>query len=165
MRAMLKVHHLSYSRNQKRVLAPLGFSVSEGETMFVVGVNGSGKSTLLRLLAGLLPWPQNAAMSWFDQAFEAQAASPPVRTAYLGHQLGLKEALSAAENLRFAGSLSGRPQRRGQIATALEMVGLVNYQNTVLGRMSAGQRKRVGLARLLIQDGEFWLLDEPFLLW
>ena len=121
----------------------------------VSGPNGCGKSTLLRLLAGLLE-PDDGAV---ERATDLDGE--PVALAWLGHALGLKPALTVAENLAFGASLYPRRGRMGRDA-ALAAVGLDGFAAVPVRELSAGQRKRVALARLLLVDAPVWLLDEPY---
>lgn len=156
---MLAVNKISFQRDQDAVLAPLGFELGTGELLFVIGGNGSGKTTLMRLLAGLLPPPSEATVHWHQQPWRAPEANGPV-TLYLGHQLAIKDDLSCNENLTFYARFLG--QRQAGLQTALQSVGLNGYEYTLARQLSAGQRKRLALARLLICPAELWLLDEPY---
>lgn len=155
---LLTARGLAYARNDVPVFGPIDFDVGPGEVLLVTGANGSGKTTLLRVVAGLL------ALSEGDVRF---GGAPIVRgmgapgMAFLGHHAGHKADLTALENLGFATGING--QRNGIDAeTALARVGLAGYEDTPAGKMSAGQRKRLGLARLLLLPATLWLLDEPY---
>ena len=155
---LLEARSVSFSRRDEAVFAPLDFELQCGELALVEGDNGSGKTTLLRLLAGLL----------HVGAGELRWRGAPLRRAecageilLLGHQLGLKADLSPHENLRIAAGLHG--QREGaSIASALTEVGLQGYEREPTRRLSAGQKKRAALARLLLVPATLWLLDEPY---
>ena len=156
--ALLSARGLAYSRNDEPVFGPIDFTVGAGEVLLVTGANGSGKTTLLRVVAGLL------ALSEGDVRFRG---APIVRgmgapgMAFLGHHAGHKADLTALENLAFATGTNGR---RADIDAedALARVGLAGYEDTPAGKLSAGQRKRLGLARLLLLPATLWLLDEPY---
>lgn len=126
------------------LFAELQITLSAGECLQVIGPNGSGKSTLLRCAAGLFPD--------YDGTIET------TRLLYLGHKPGISGLLSAEENLRWYDGLAGRAS---SVSEALERVGMAGYERVVCQRMSAGQQRRVGLARLLICNAPLWLLDEP----
>ena len=153
---LLAAEQLGFTRHDEPVFGPLDFDVGAGEVLLVTGDNGAGKTTLLRVLAGLLP------ASVGNVFWIGEAGPPPVeQLAYLGHLHAHKADLSALENLRFAAGLHGlRPGSAP--ASALASVGLGGYQDTLAGQLSAGQRKRLALARLLLSPALLWLLDEPY---
>ena len=148
---LLAARGLAFSRNDEPVFGPLEFAVDAGEALLVQGGNGVGKTTLLRVLAGLL----RADAGQID--IDGQPAGPSRRAhamAYLGHLPALKADLSALENLNFLCGLHGRRARQ-MPGNALAMVGLAGYEDALARQLSAGQKKRLSLARL-------WLLDEPY---
>jgi heme exporter protein A len=140
---------LTAVRGGRTVFSGVSFALGAGETLAVTGPNGAGKSTLLRLVAGLLaPVAGNIAL-------DPLPADGAIH--YVGHLDGLKTALSVRQNLEFWRSLwDGKP-----VASALETVGLGNLADLPVQVLSAGQRRRVALARLLIAERPLWLLDEP----
>ncbi|TAL76499.1 MAG: heme ABC exporter ATP-binding protein CcmA [Burkholderiaceae bacterium] len=155
---LLSAQRLAFSRNDEPIFGPLDFSVDRGETLLVEGDNGSGKTTLLRVLAGLLP--PGAGEIRFEGAL-ASHDSRNGRTLLLGHRVGMNESLSARENLDYLSGLYGVRT----VATAesvLEAVGISAWIDEPLRSLSAGQKRRVGLARLLLLAGDLWLLDEPY---
>ncbi|HEY8067010.1 MAG TPA: heme ABC exporter ATP-binding protein CcmA [Methylosinus sp.] len=154
----LRVEALAVARGGRRVLFGLGFSLSAGEALIVTGRNGAGKSTLLRALAGLLP--RLAGRVEIDGAPAGEEAS---LLHYLAHADGLKAPLTARENLDFwAQFLGGEPDRRSlEPGEALERVGLAHLAQTQVAMLSAGQKRRIALARLLVAFRPLWLLDEP----
>jgi heme exporter protein A len=153
---LLAAVQLRFMRNDDPVFGLLDFSVHAGEVLLVTGDNGSGKTTLLRVLAGLLP-ASGGKISWVGEA----GPPPAERLAYLGHLHAHKSELTALENLRFAAGLHGiRPGIAP--ASALASVGLGGFDDALAGKFSAGQRKRLALARLLLSPALLWLLDEPY---
>ena len=155
---LLAVDGLAFSRNEEPVFGPLDFELRPGEALLVLGGNGAGKTTLLRVLAGLLPAGEGEvrlAGRVVDRDHLARGS------AYLGHLLGHKAELSTLENLEFARALGGAPADL-DLAAALAAVGLAGYEDTPARRLSAGQNKRLGLARLRLQSAPLWLLDEPY---
>lgn len=155
---LLMARRLAFSRNDEPVFGPLDFSLDRGETVLVEGDNGSGKTTLLRVLAGMLP--PGAGEIRFDGR-PASRDSRSGRLLWLGHRSGMHAALSARENLTFLAGLYGT--RDGATPyTAMQRVGIAAWLDEPLGTLSAGQKKRVGLARLLLLPGAIWLLDEPY---
>ena len=155
---LLSACRLAFARNDEPVFGPLDFSLGRGETVLVEGDNGSGKTTLLRVLAGMLP------PSGGEIRFDGKPASRETRngrTLLLSHRLGMHDALSARENLDFLAGLYGR--RPDMSATAaMDAVGIGPWLDEPLRSLSAGQKKRVALARLLLLPGAIWLLDEPY---
>jgi heme exporter protein A len=155
---LLSARSLSFARNEQPVFGPLDFAVEAGEALLVRGDNGAGKTTLLRVLAGLLR--ADAGEIEID-GHRARARERSHAIAYLGHLPGLKADLSALENLRFLCHLQGRRPRQ-TIAGALALVGLAGYEDALARQLSAGQRKRLSLARLWLSPAPLWLLDEPY---
>lgn len=155
---LLAARGLSFARNDEPVFGPLNFSVDAGEALLVQGGNGAGKTTLLRVLAGLL----RADGGEVDiDGQRAHAARRARAIAYMGHLPGFKADLGALENLDFLCGLQGR--RRNQIpVNALAIVGLAGYEDALARQLSAGQKKRLSLARLWLSPAPLWLLDEPY---
>jgi heme exporter protein A len=139
-------------RGGRTVFSDLSFGVGAGELLAVTGANGGGKSTLLRLIAGLLPFATGSMT--LDPAREGGIASI---LHYLGHLDGLKAALTVRQNLDFWRRL----WRGGPVDTALERVGLDSLAHLHVGVLSAGQKRRAAIARLLLVERPLWLLDEP----
>jgi heme exporter protein A len=157
----LCVENLSVSRGGRLVLDRLSFSLSSGQALVVTGPNGAGKSTLLRALAGLLPRAEGA-IALAGGLVEAEAELPQ-QAHYLAHADGMKAALSVEENLVFwSGYLAQAPDRRSRaVDAALGVVGLAHVAGAPFGVLSAGQKRRAALARLLVAFRPLWLLDEP----
>ena len=154
----LTVSGLAAERGGRPVFAGLEFRLDAGEALGIVGPNGAGKSTLLRVLAGLLPGTSGTVR--LDPPEEADSEMPVAeRVHYVGHADALKTSLTAAENLTFSGSLAGRPA--ASPAEALALFGLAHALDLPCGYLSAGQRRRVALARLVVSHRPLWLLDEP----
>ncbi|MCY7354244.1 MAG: heme ABC exporter ATP-binding protein CcmA [Lysobacter sp.] len=167
---LLAARGLSFARNEQPVFGPLDFAVDAGEALLVQGDNGVGKTTLLRVLAGLLRADSGEVDLDGALVFAAhpELVEGHARTrercrsiAYLGHLPAHKADLTAIENLRFLCGLHGR--KRGQDpANVLGMVGLGGYDDTPARQLSAGQKKRLSLARLWLSPAPVWLLDEPY---
>ena len=153
----LSAWDLTIERGGRRVFAGLSFAADQGVALIVTGPNGAGKSTLLRALCGFLPLEAGGF------AFEGGDAERTVgeQAHYLGHADGVKGALTAGENLAFAAAMLGGQSSRDAQAAALARVGLAHVIDFPARLLSAGQRRRVALARLLIADRPLWLLDEP----
>lgn len=148
---------LAAFRGERLILRDLSFTVAPGGALILAGANGSGKSTLLRLLAGLLR-PVAGTLYWGGQDALADLTAHGRRVAYLGHQDAVKPGLTAAENLRLAERLSGH-----SAAVALDRLGLAALSDLPARMLSAGQRRRLSLARLCLSQAPIWLLDEPTL--
>ena len=155
---LLEARALSFYRQDEPVFGPLDFALHAGEVALVEGDNGSGKTTLLRVLAGLLHIDEGE-LRWRDAPWHRDLCAGEVL--FLGHQLGLKADLSARENLAAAIGLFGRHDGM-DAQTALAQVGLAGYEDEPTRRLSAGQKKRAALARLLVVPATVWLLDEPY---
>jgi heme exporter protein A len=156
--SLLDTSQLQFSRNGEHIFGPLDLHVERGEALLVEGGNGSGKTTLLRVLAGLLQ-PTDGTVRIGGVPGDREAVARHVTL--LGHQLGHKGELSALENLQFAIGLFGR-RSGAEPEAALEEVGLAGYEDQAARSLSAGQRKRLALARLRLVPAPLWLLDEPF---
>jgi len=155
---LLQARALAFARNEEPIFGPLDFALHPGDVVLIEGDNGSGKTTLLKVLSGLLE-PTSGEVLLHDAPLTLAKLSHQV--ALLAHLLGLKLELSALENLRFAIGLGGlRSGITPQLALA--SVGLEGYEDQPLRMLSAGQRKRVALARLLLVPVALWLLDEPY---
>jgi heme exporter protein A len=157
---------LACVRGERHVFAGLGFAVPQGGALILHGPNGSGKSSLLRLMAGLLK-PAQGSLAWDDRPVSDDPEGYRVRLQYLGHLDAVKPVLSAAENLTFWASAHGGGQGGGQcgvqggVAAALERIGLTGLAEVPARVLSAGQRRRLALARLFLAPADLWLLDEP----
>lgn len=164
----LEAEGLSAVRGGRRVFAGVSFAVEAGQLALLRGPNGVGKSSLLRVLAGLCPPEQGGVRLTTapDRSFALSAARDGYleRIAYSGHLDALKPGLSVRENLgfwaRFLGSASA-PVAARRAEAALERFGLAGLAAAPAGLCSAGQKRRLGLARLAVVDRPVWLLDEP----
>jgi heme exporter protein A len=146
---------LACVRGGREVFAGLDFSVDSGEALVVTGRNGAGKTSLLRMIAGLLvPAAGELVLEGGDKELTV-----PEQAHYLAHRDALKPSLSVGENLRFWASYLGAPADR--TAAALAAVGLGELIALPAGYLSAGQRRRLSIARLVAAPRPIWLLDEP----
>ena len=155
---LLSARGLTFTRNDEPVFGPLDFEVAAGEALLVQGDNGAGKTTLLRVLAGLL----RADAGEID--IDGRSARADIRAraiAYLGHLPAMKADLDTLQNLDFLCGLHGRRARQLP-GDALGMVGLAGHEDTLARQLSAGQKKRLSLARLWLSPAPLWLLDEPY---
>ncbi|HOZ33695.1 MAG TPA: heme ABC exporter ATP-binding protein CcmA [Tabrizicola sp.] len=142
---VIKVRNLAVARGGVTVLQDLSFRVDPGQALVLRGPNGSGKTTLLRTLAGLQP------------VVAGDIDCLPDAVAYAAHADGLKSSLTVAENLAFWAAIYGGPA----IDRAVQAMDLVPLTRRRAGELSAGQKRRLGLARLLVTGRPLWLLDEP----
>ncbi|APZ54237.1 heme ABC exporter ATP-binding protein CcmA [Salipiger abyssi] len=142
---MLSVRDLAVSRGGVPVLEGVSFDLAAGRALVLRGPNGSGKTTLLRTVAGLQP------------AHEGRIEGAGERIAYAGHSDGLKAMLSVTENLRFWAQVFGTKE----ISDALRDFDLEALSDRPAGTLSAGQKRRLGLARLMVTGRPVWVLDEP----
>jgi len=152
---------LSCQRGQFDLFRPVTFELNHGQSLLISGPNGIGKTTLLESIAGLRAISQgelvyqNIELSknkdkWFDDSF------------FIGHKTGNKKELNCLENLSLFLQIQGIDISQDQAEEALEKVGLGGYEYQFAGSLSAGQKKRLALARLLLIKHPVWILDEPF---
>lgn len=151
-------HDLACRRGGRVVFDGLGFALAPGDALVLTGPNGSGKSSLLRLMAGLLP-PFLGELRWQGAAIAGDAEAHRARLAYLGHQDAVKPALGVAENLRFWIDLAGGDGAGA--SAALARFHLADLAQMPARYLSAGQRRRLALARVVAAPRALWLLDEP----
>lgn len=152
---MLEARDIACRRGDHVVFAGLCFAIAPGGALLLMGANGAGKSSLLRLLAGLIA-PAEGALFWQGEDALADRAAHAGRLRYVGHGDALKPALTARENLEFFARLWG-----GEVAPALAALGLEALAELPARVLSAGQKRRLGLARLALAPADLWLLDEP----
>ena len=155
---LLRAEGLACVRGGRRVFEGVSFALSPGEALLLRGPNGSGKSSLLRLLAGFLA-PSAGALWWDGKRALADPAEHRARLHLIGHSNAIKGVLTVRENLRFAAALAGAPTTR--IESALEGFELAALADVPAAYLSAGQQRRLALARLLATSRPLWLLDEP----
>ena len=159
---MLETHDLACLRGDRRLFRSLNLAVQPGQLLRVEGANGAGKTSLLRLLAGLA-LPAAGEVHWDGQPIRKQREAYAQALLYLGHLGGLKDELTAAENLQIEADLAGTPGITPErITDALAGWGLARQAKLPLRVLSAGQRRRAALARMQLTDATLWILDEPF---
>ena len=156
---MLEALNLGCTRGDRRLFTGLSFSLKPGELIELRGANGSGKTSLLRILSGLSA-PAEGEVRWQGTSIRSLGEEYSAAIAYLAHQNGVKDELSAIENLRIACGVAGNALSKANLQAILEQVGLSRQQNLPCRSLSAGQRRRVALARLLTSKATLWILDE-----
>ena len=151
---------LTCIRGERVIFTNLNFSINEGEVLYLKGPNGSGKSTLLRLMAGLLP-PTSGALTWNNKYINDDERLFRSLIHYVGHQDAIKTGLTVEENLHFWAEMNSHMKEAGTVQKALKEFSLDNLSTLPARFLSAGQRKRLNLARLSATSAPLWLLDEP----
>ncbi|MBS1269557.1 MAG: Cytochrome c biogenesis ATP-binding export protein CcmA [Gammaproteobacteria bacterium] len=154
----LQVDNLSCVRGDRLLFKDVNFKLHRGELVHVAGPNGSGKTTLLRIVCNLT-WPESGQALWRGEPINRSERFQR-ESAYIGHQDGLKSELSTLENLRFHSRVLNADVRR--LPTIVQQLELNRCQYLLAGKLSAGQRRRAALARLLLAERVLWILDEPF---
>lgn len=153
---MLEVCGLGCERDYRVLFENLSFSLNTGEALRISGSNGSGKTTILRIICGLYH-EYSGEITWDGEDIRWDLL-------YQGHASGIKDTLTACENLQYLSCLSSldEPYPMEQFNRALKLVGLTGFEDVLCGSLSAGQRKRVNLARFFLSDHRLWIMDEPF---
>lgn len=157
----LAVRALACRRGTRLLFERVDLALQPGEIVWLRGRNGRGKTSLMRLLAGIATPERGEVL--LDGVPVAANAARSMRLVYLAHALALKDDLSAAEALEFLLRIHGRPCERANVLAALEQMDMLAQRDTLVRRLSQGQRRRVALARLAAEEhAALWLLDEPF---
>ena len=154
----LIVNNLSCQRGYKLLFENLSFELNSGEVLKVSGPNGSGKTSLMKILAGLSSF-ETGSIDYDDTKINSERYN--LDFLYLGHLAALSPELSCLENLKYTMRL-GNDNLDLDFTDALKKVGLEKFENELVGKLSAGQKKRIALSLLFITQSKVWLLDEPF---
>ncbi|MDC0469972.1 cytochrome c biogenesis heme-transporting ATPase CcmA [Candidatus Pseudothioglobus singularis] len=154
----LIVNNLSCQRGYKLLFENLSFELNSGEVLKVSGPNGSGKTSLMKILAGLSSF-ETGSIDYDDTKINSERYN--LDFLYLGHLAALSPELSCLENLKYTMRL-GNDNLDLDFSDALKKVGLEKFKNELVGKLSAGQKKRIALSLLFITQSKVWLLDEPF---
>lgn len=157
---MLQCKNLTCVREERVLFNNLNFTLNSGEILHVEGPNGVGKTSLFRLLVGLSS-PYDGNILWQQQNIESDRESYYQNMLYLGHKSGVKPELTALENIQFFHRLYHSTVEIDEWEI-LTQVGLVGYEDVPTGQLSAGQQRRVALARMWFSSCPLWILDEPF---
>ncbi len=155
----LEASGLACIRDDRTLFSDLAFRIGPGEALLLEGRNGSGKTSLLRILCGIR-LPDAGSINWCGTDINRLGADYHEHTAYVGHRDGIKLDLTPLENLAMARAL-GKPNEI-TLEAALEQVDLYGFEDVLTRNLSAGQQRRLALARLLVTDTTLWILDEPF---
>lgn len=158
---MLTAQGLACLRGDRLLFKNVGFELNAGGLLYVLGENGSGKSSLLRLLCGLL-MPEEGTVFWCGKKIKKDAENYLSNLTYLGHLNGLKDDLTALENLQIAVRLAGNDASVQKTMAALTAIGIARCANLPVRVLSQGQKRRVALATLWLTESKLWILDEPF---
>ncbi|RZV17455.1 cytochrome c biogenesis heme-transporting ATPase CcmA [Vibrio alginolyticus] len=157
---MLEVSNLTAIRDERVLFENLQFEIKPGELVQIEGRNGTGKTTLLRIVTGLGD-REEGVIKWKSEEVEKSRDVFHQDLLFLGHQTGVKRELTALENLRFYQSIQNNRSSDEEIFIALTQVGLAGREDVPVAQLSAGQQRRVALARLWLSKQILWILDEP----
>ncbi len=157
---MLEVKNLTAIRDERILFESLSFEIHAGELVQIEGRNGTGKTTLLRIIAGLGEC-ECGEILWQRSKIQSDRESYHQDLLFLGHQTGIKRELTALENLRFYLAVHQQTVDDPAIFEALAKVGLAGREDVPVAQLSAGQQRRVALARLWLSKKPLWILDEP----
>ena len=158
---VLEARALSCVRGDKALFSGLSFQIAAGDCLHVRGENGVGKTTLLRILTGLSQ-PESGEVLWNQQALNSQSSAYHRDLLFLGHRDALKEELTALENLQMYAAIDDVELLLEDAMAALRRFGLRGRENLPIHCLSAGQKRRVLMARMLTRQARLWILDEPF---
>lgn len=158
MSAQLTADALTLFRGDRCLFKGLSFALNSGELLLLRGSNGSGKTSLLRAIAGLLEL-ESGTVYWNEVAVRKEPQIFQNSLVWMSHQPGFKGDLTLIENLHYEASL--RPQSNQELDEVLNRLGLNRLKRLPMRSLSAGQRRRVALARMLLADAELWIMDEP----
>lgn len=156
---MLAIHNLACVRDDRQLFSGLNEEFAPGDWVQIEGTNGAGKASLLRILAGLAP-PDDGEIRWRQRPLRQCRSDYYRELVYIGHQAAIKPVLTPRENLAFYQGITGR-RNDDAIYRALEQVGLLRYEDVRAAGLSAGQQRRIALARLWLTPASLWILDEP----
>lgn len=157
----LVLENIACERGETRLFEGCNLTIESGQWWQIEGHNGIGKTSLLRILAGLAVAAEGRVL-WNGAPIQQQRENYYAELFYLGHQAGVKPELSAWENLRFFQKIHGLPLSDEALWNALGKVSLIGREDLPCSHLSAGQQRRVALAKLWLTEARLWILDEPF---
>jgi len=155
---LFEIENIDYEREDNLLISNLSFTVQPGGFVYIAGNNGKGKTTLLKILAGILR-PAKGRVLWQKQPISLDPQHFYRQMTYIGHKSGIDPALTSEENLRF---FAKAYSLRSTVEKSLEALGLLEYRHIPAAYLSAGQIRRIALAKLFLLDTPLWLLDEPY---
>jgi heme exporter protein A len=156
---MLAIHNLAFARNYQFLFTGINCTVQPGELLQISGKNGSGKTTLLRIMAGLLE-PEEGVILWHEKPIHQQRETYSQQLHYIGHKNGVRPYLTVYENLKLFDYLLGY-RYSGSLKEILKQMNLSALMHKQALHLSAGQLRRLCLAKLLLNSSPLWILDEP----
>ena len=159
MTAKLSASALTLIRGERCLFTDLSFALLSGQLLLLVGANGSGKTSLLRALAGMLEL-ESGEVFWSDKSIRNDRQAYFQSLVWMAHRVGFKADLTLVENLKYEASL--RPVADTDFSAVLERLEIDRLKKLPMRSLSAGQQRRVALARLLLSAAPLWLMDEPF---
>ncbi len=157
---LLSVHDLCCFRDDRELFKNLNFTLESGQALFIEGRNGSGKTSLIRILTGLRQ-AESGEVSWCGENISRLGHEYCRHFVYVGHLNGVKENLTVLENLKMARVL-GQTSSGLSLDNALSQVHLTHFEDSMVHTLSAGQHRRLALARMLVIGSPLWIMDEPF---
>ncbi len=155
----LKIENLTCIRDDRVLISDLSLSLASGQMLHIEGKNGSGKTSLLRILTGLSR-AESGDVLWDNESIDSLAGEYYEQINYIGHHDGIKRDLTCLENLRMAQAI-GKPKDI-DLDDALKQINLYAFGDNLVSTLSAGQKRRLALARLVVTEAPFWIMDEPF---
>jgi heme exporter protein A len=153
--------NVTYERNEQVIFSKVSLALGSGEMLQIQGANGAGKTTLMRILAGLLP-ASRGQITWNGELLADCSEVFYTNVLYISHNPGIKLGLTVKENLQLMLALAVTKKKEEQLNDAMKSLNLLAFKDVYAEQLSAGQQRRVALAKLFLLSKKLWLLDEPF---